>query len=187
MLNLIYRDELPDEFDEEEFSTPPQLPAIETLDMSTTRRTIMHTSRADTTVTGSSPTANPVTAKTIRQSSTFNKQTVDEHLPYARDDEPFLELIEKRYNDSQLFEWEPAVSLPHDPNEPGYMGNFPFQFKSSERIAQLVSLNLSGQPFVVPAERQQEAKERFDLHQFNIVASEMISLNRTYPDMRNQS
>lgn len=39
---------------------------------------------------------------------------------------------------------------------------------------------------IIPPERQKEAEQRFDLHQFNVVATEMISLNRTYPDLRDR-
>lgn len=43
-----------------------------------------------------------------------------------------------------------------------------------------------GKPVVIPPERKYEAQERFELHQFNLVASDMMSLNRTYPDMRDR-
>ncbi|XP_062600306.1 polypeptide N-acetylgalactosaminyltransferase 1-like isoform X1 [Saccostrea cucullata] len=41
-----------------------------------------------------------------------------------------------------------------------------------------------GKPVVVPSDKQKEAKEKFKINQFNLVASEMISLNRSLPDYR---
>ena len=41
-----------------------------------------------------------------------------------------------------------------------------------------------GKPVIVPAQRQQESKEKFKINQFNLVASDMISLNRSLLDYR---
>lgn len=41
-----------------------------------------------------------------------------------------------------------------------------------------------GTEVVVPPELKQEAEKRFSEHKFNIVANEMMSLNRTMPDSR---
>lgn len=41
-----------------------------------------------------------------------------------------------------------------------------------------------GKAVVVPAEQEEEAKEKFKIHQFNLIASDMMSLNRTLPDYR---
>lgn len=46
----------------------------------------------------------------------------DKDWTYAKDDEPFLQLVPKTYSDSDLYEWESAPPVPSDPNEPGYMG-----------------------------------------------------------------
>lgn len=37
---------------------------------------------------------------------------------------------------------------------------------------------------IVPDEMQEEAKRLFSLHEFNIVANEMMSMNRTVNDLR---
>jgi hypothetical protein len=41
-----------------------------------------------------------------------------------------------------------------------------------------------GKPVKVPAHLKESEKSRFTENQFNIVASEMIALNRSVPDMR---
>jgi polypeptide N-acetylgalactosaminyltransferase len=41
-----------------------------------------------------------------------------------------------------------------------------------------------GKPAQVPQEQQALAKERFKLNQFNLVASDMIALNRSLSDVR---
>lgn len=41
-----------------------------------------------------------------------------------------------------------------------------------------------GKPVIVPAQKQQESKEKFKINQFNLVASDMISLNRSLLDYR---
>ena len=41
-----------------------------------------------------------------------------------------------------------------------------------------------GTAVVVPADREDEKKEKFKINQFNLVASEMISLNRSLKDVR---
>ncbi|TRY79170.1 hypothetical protein TCAL_09989 [Tigriopus californicus] len=41
-----------------------------------------------------------------------------------------------------------------------------------------------GKAVVVPKEREEEKKEKFKINQFNLVASEMISLNRSLQDVR---
>lgn len=46
-----------------------------------------------------------------------------DNLPYARDDEPFLQLIKSTYRDDQLHEWLPRSPVQGNSSEPGYMGN----------------------------------------------------------------
>lgn len=43
-------------------------------------------------------------------------------LPYAHDDEPFLELVDRTYRNDELFEWEPPSPVRGDPREHGFMG-----------------------------------------------------------------
>lgn len=48
---------------------------------------------------------------------------VPKEKPYAEDHEDFLQLVSPGYDDSLLYEWEPAPEVEGDPNEPGYMGD----------------------------------------------------------------
>lgn len=41
-----------------------------------------------------------------------------------------------------------------------------------------------GRMVKIPVEREAEAKETFKINQFNLVASDMMALNRTLPDYR---
>ncbi|KAJ8353899.1 hypothetical protein SKAU_G00214660 [Synaphobranchus kaupii] len=41
-----------------------------------------------------------------------------------------------------------------------------------------------GKPVVIPKENQEKMREMFKINQFNLMASEMIALNRTLPDVR---
>ncbi|XP_052258556.1 polypeptide N-acetylgalactosaminyltransferase 13-like isoform X4 [Dreissena polymorpha] len=41
-----------------------------------------------------------------------------------------------------------------------------------------------GKPVSIPADRLEESKDKFKIHQFNLVASDIMSLNRTLPDYR---
>ncbi|NXD83493.1 GALT1 acetylgalactosaminyltransferase, partial [Halcyon senegalensis] len=41
-----------------------------------------------------------------------------------------------------------------------------------------------GKPVVIPKEEQEKMKEMFKINQFNLMASEMIALNRSLPDVR---
>jgi hypothetical protein len=45
----------------------------------------------------------------------------------------------------------------------------------------------NGKPVVIPEKLKKEAEKRFTENQFNIVASDLIALNRTIPDQRSQS
>lgn len=41
-----------------------------------------------------------------------------------------------------------------------------------------------GKPVVISKENQEKMKEMFKINQFNLMASEMIALNRSLPDVR---
>lgn len=41
-----------------------------------------------------------------------------------------------------------------------------------------------GKPVIISKEKQEKMKEMFKINQFNLMASDMIALNRTLPDVR---
>lgn len=41
-----------------------------------------------------------------------------------------------------------------------------------------------GKPVVIPKDNQEKMKDMFKINQFNLMASEMIALNRSLPDVR---
>ncbi|XP_055295467.1 polypeptide N-acetylgalactosaminyltransferase 13-like [Sitodiplosis mosellana] len=81
---------------------------------------------------------------------------------YNKNAKGFLQLVPEKYLDSELVEWEPAPEPISRPEEPGNLGNV---------------VN-------IPSELKEEADKRWSEHRFNIIANEMMSLNRTMPDIR---
>jgi len=81
---------------------------------------------------------------------------------YNRRKHGFLELVPETYRDDELVEWTPAPAPVSRPGEPGDLGA----------------------AVEIPAHLKEEAKRRFTEHQFDVVANELMSLNRTMPDIR---
>jgi len=67
-----------------------------------------------------------------------------------------------QYRRDQLKLWKPVPPVPEVPGRPGEMGK----------------------PVVIPASQEALMKEKFKLNQFNLLASDMISLNRSLEDVR---
>ena len=63
---------------------------------------------------------------------------------------------------SALKQWEPAPVVGKNKGMPGEMGK----------------------AVQIPKDREDEKKEKFKINQFNLVASEMIALNRSLSDVR---
>ena len=63
---------------------------------------------------------------------------------------------------SALKTWSPAPVVPKNKGAPGEMGK----------------------AVIIPKEREEEKKEKFKINQFNLLASEMILLNRSLSDVR---
>uniref|UniRef100_A0A224XLV8 Polypeptide N-acetylgalactosaminyltransferase n=1 Tax=Panstrongylus lignarius TaxID=156445 RepID=A0A224XLV8_9HEMI len=68
------------------------------------------------------------------------------------------------YEKAALKRWRPAPSVPEVPGRPGELGK----------------------AVQVPPEKQKLMKEKFKLNQFNLLASDMISLNRSLADIRQE-
>lgn len=68
----------------------------------------------------------------------------------------------EEYPRSKLRSWSPARTVAKHKGSPGEMGK----------------------PVSIPPDREAEKKEKFKINQFNLVASEMISLNRSLQDVR---
>ena len=66
------------------------------------------------------------------------------------------------YMKSALKIWQPAPTVGKNKGMPGEMGK----------------------AVQIPKEREEEKKEKFKINQFNLLASEMIALNRSLADVR---
>ncbi|XP_046685663.1 polypeptide N-acetylgalactosaminyltransferase 5-like, partial [Homalodisca vitripennis] len=70
----------------------------------------------------------------------------------------------KTYSPWELMKWKPAPSVKEQVGKPGELGK---------------AVN-------IPADQESIMKEKFKLNQFNILASDMISLNRSLQDVRQE-
>lgn len=86
------------------------------------------------------------------------------YLKAQKEDEPieaFVPIVDDQYNPENLFDWEPREAVVGDEELLGEMGK----------------------PVVISDKKRME--ELFKEHEFNVMASDMISLNRSIPDTRN--
>lgn len=64
-----------------------------------------------------------VTRNYSRGVSITTTNSTDEIL-YVPDDEPFPHLVNTKYDEKYLLEWEPAPVIPHKDDEPGHLGSY---------------------------------------------------------------
>lgn len=67
-----------------------------------------------------------------------------------------------RYSRAELHRWEPAQPVRENSNRPGEMGR----------------------AIRIPPEDEAKQKKLFEINQFNLMASDMIALNRSLKDVR---
>lgn len=84
------------------------------------------------------------------------------YLPTDNTTEELPPIVPIEYYPGALVNWQPNVIATSPVDGPGELGK----------------------PVIIPDEQTEEMKERFKEHQFNIMASDMISLNRTLMDHR---
>lgn len=70
--------------------------------------------------------------------------------------------VKSSYHTSELQRWEPAPVVKEHPGSPGELGK----------------------AVHIPADQEGLMKEKFKLNQFNLLASDLISLNRSLTDVR---
>lgn len=73
-------------------------------------------------------------------------------------------IISRTYRPEELKKWRPAPVIQEKYGQPGELGK----------------------PVKIPVEQHDLMKEKFKENQFNLMASDMISLNRSLTDVRNE-
>ncbi|KAK9505612.1 hypothetical protein O3M35_009623 [Rhynocoris fuscipes] len=110
-------------------------------------------------------TKQPEESEPIREALVGNNNNNNNHRISVNEIE--LESVKPlvlTYDKSTLKRWRPAPVVPEIPGRPGEMGK---------------AVHL-------PSEKQKLMKEKWKLNQFNLLASDMISLNRSLADIRQE-
>ncbi|XP_025834127.1 polypeptide N-acetylgalactosaminyltransferase 5 [Agrilus planipennis] len=97
----------------------------------------------------------------IAEPLVYNNKIGDENVG-ARSIESSSMSFPLTYKPQQLYRWRPAPSVTPVKGLPGE----------------------KGKPVIIPAEEEGLMKEKFTINQFNVMASDIISLNRSLPDVR---
>jgi hypothetical protein len=93
-----------------------------------------------------------------------DEEEIDTNLNNIDNGDEEFKRISKTYRSVELKKWRPAPLVRENPGKPGEMGK-PVKMKSHQ---------------------QEEMKEKFKENQFNLLASDMILLNRSLSDVRHK-
>lgn len=100
----------------------------------------------------------------IDEDPIVDDEEIDTNLNNIDNGEEEFKGISKTYRSSELKKWRLAPVVKENPGKPGEMGK-PVKMKSFQ---------------------QEEMKEKFKENQFNLLASDMIWLNRSLADVRHK-
>lgn len=93
-----------------------------------------------------------------------DEEEIDTNLNNIDNGDDELKRISKTYRSVELKKWRPAPVVKENPGKPGEMGK----------------------PVKMKASQQELMKEKFKENQFNLLASDMIFLNRSLADVRHK-
>ena len=108
--------------------------------------------------------SNLVNHRLVDEDPIVDEEEIDTNLSNIDNVDEEFKRISKTYRSVELKKWRPAPLVKENPGKPGEMGK-PVKMKSNQ---------------------QEEMKEKFKENQFNLLASDMILLNRSLSDVRHK-
>lgn len=100
----------------------------------------------------------------VDEDSIVDEEEIDTNLNNIDNSDDELKRISKTYRSVELKKWRTAPVVRENPGKPGEMGK----------------------AVKMKAHQQEEMKEKFKENQFNLLASDMILLNRSLSDVRHK-